>query len=158
MVCTQSYGTLKLWESQFREFQNSHLGVPGQNDIWMLVPWLGTGGRWWLPPNLGRDESYESMFARGSSMHQKGSSYALTHLLFGLCRFMWVIELLDNLPGSHLGAPACLFIVEMLQAKNHAPTFSPSIIFTFRFVVSPSRSLGDALGEAIWWVVLRKKS
>jgi len=27
------------------------------------------GGRWWLPPNLGRGQSCESMFARGSSMH-----------------------------------------------------------------------------------------
>jgi hypothetical protein len=24
------------------EFRNSHLGVLGQNDIWVLVPWLGT--------------------------------------------------------------------------------------------------------------------
>jgi hypothetical protein len=25
------------------------------------------GGRWWLPPNLGRGESYESKVARGLS-------------------------------------------------------------------------------------------
>ncbi len=149
MVCTQSYGTLKLWESQFREFRDSHLGVSRQNDIWMLVPWLGTGGRWWLPPNLGHDESCESMFTCGSSMHQKGSNYALTHLLFGLCRSMWVIELLVNLPGFHLRAPTCPSTVEVLRAKGRAPTLSPSIVFTFKFVVSPSKNLGDASGEAI---------
>jgi hypothetical protein len=32
----------------------------------------------------GRGESCKSMFARGSSVHQKCSNYALTNLLFGL--------------------------------------------------------------------------
>jgi hypothetical protein len=36
--------------------------------------------------NLGRDEFCESMYARGSSTHQKCSNCALTNLLFGLCR------------------------------------------------------------------------
>ncbi len=40
-VCTQSYGPPKLRESQFCEFRDSHLGVPGQNDIWVLVLWWG---------------------------------------------------------------------------------------------------------------------
>jgi hypothetical protein len=29
------------------------------------------GGRWWLPPSLGRGESCESMFAHGLFVHQK---------------------------------------------------------------------------------------
>jgi hypothetical protein len=40
-VCTQNYGPPKL-ESQFKEFQDSNLGILGQNDIWMLVLWPGT--------------------------------------------------------------------------------------------------------------------
>jgi hypothetical protein len=32
----------KSWESQFREFQDSNLGVLGRNDIWVLAPWLST--------------------------------------------------------------------------------------------------------------------
>jgi hypothetical protein len=40
-VCTQSYGGPKLWESQLWEFQDSHLGVPGQNAIWMWPLWRG---------------------------------------------------------------------------------------------------------------------
>jgi hypothetical protein len=35
-------GPPKSQESQPWEFQDSHLGVAGQNDIWVLVPWLGT--------------------------------------------------------------------------------------------------------------------
>jgi hypothetical protein len=41
-VCTQSYGPPKLEESQFWEFRDSHLRVPKQNDIWVLVPWPNT--------------------------------------------------------------------------------------------------------------------
>ncbi len=51
----------KLRESQPWEFQDSHLGVSGQNDIWVLVPWPCTkytirgrmvisskSGPWWV--------------------------------------------------------------------------------------------------------------
>jgi hypothetical protein len=41
-VYTQNYGPPKSWESQLWEFRDSHLGVLGQNDIWVLVPWPGT--------------------------------------------------------------------------------------------------------------------
>jgi hypothetical protein len=34
-VYTRSYGALKLWESQLKFFWDSHLGVLGQNAIWM---------------------------------------------------------------------------------------------------------------------------
>jgi hypothetical protein len=60
-VFTQSYKPPKLRESQFQEFWDSHLGVSGQNDIWVLAPWLGTentirgkvvvsskSGLWWV--------------------------------------------------------------------------------------------------------------
>jgi hypothetical protein len=60
-VFTQRYGSPKLQESQLWQFRDSHLGVPGQNDIWVLVPWLGTKytirwkvvaspkfGSWWI--------------------------------------------------------------------------------------------------------------
>jgi hypothetical protein len=50
-----------------------HLGVPGQNDIWVLVLWLGTEyiikGKVVASPNLGHGKSYESVFACDSSMH-----------------------------------------------------------------------------------------
>jgi hypothetical protein len=39
-VYRQSYEPPNLRKSQLREFWDSHLGVLGQNAIWMLVPWL----------------------------------------------------------------------------------------------------------------------
>ncbi len=42
------------------------------------------GGKWWLPTNMGRDESSESKVARGLSQHQKCFECELTNLLVGL--------------------------------------------------------------------------
>jgi hypothetical protein len=68
------------------------MGVPAQNDIWVLVSWLGTKytirGKVVASLNPSRGESYESVFIRGSFVHQKCFSYALTNLLFGLCKSM----------------------------------------------------------------------
>jgi hypothetical protein len=41
-----------------------------------------------VPSSLGRGESCEFEFARGSFKHQKCSNYALTNLLFSLCKFV----------------------------------------------------------------------
>jgi hypothetical protein len=60
-VCRRNYGPPKLRESQLWEFRGSHLGVLGQNVIWMLVSWPATeytirgkvmaslkSGSWWV--------------------------------------------------------------------------------------------------------------
>jgi hypothetical protein len=128
-VHTQSYGPSKSRESELWEFQDSHLGVPGENDIWVLVPWLGIEytirGRWWLPQSLNCGEfceSCESVFARGLFVHQKRSNYALTNLLFGLCRSMWVIDVCHFL-SPHPRAPACPSTPKVLWAKECAQLF-----------------------------------
>jgi len=57
-----------LWE-----FRDSHLGVPRQNDIWVLVLWSGTKytikGKVVNLVNPNRGESCESEFAHGSFEH-----------------------------------------------------------------------------------------
>jgi hypothetical protein len=54
-----------------RQFQDSHLGVPGQTTIWMCTHGVAQnilyGGRWWLPPSPGQGESSESRVASGLS-------------------------------------------------------------------------------------------
>jgi hypothetical protein len=50
------------------------------------------GGRWWLPPSPGCGESCEFVFTRDLSVHQKCSNFALTNLLFDLCKPVWIIE------------------------------------------------------------------
>jgi hypothetical protein len=71
-------------------FGGSHLGVPGQNDIWVLAPWPCTkytirGKEGDGFPSSGHNESCESVFARGSSVHQRCSSTALTN-------FVWFVQ------------------------------------------------------------------
>jgi hypothetical protein len=93
----------KSKESQLWKFRDFHLGVPGQNDIWVLVPLLSTkyiirgkvvafskSGPWW---DLFVCVYLWFVYAT------KWSNYALTNLLFGLWMSMWVIEMLVNLPS-----------------------------------------------------------
>jgi len=99
----QNYGPPKLQESQLWEFWGSHLGVSGQNDIWVLVSWPGTkytirgkvvasfkSRLWWV------------LWVRVCMwlvLAPKLFRYALTNLLFGLCKSVWVGELLVNPPS-----------------------------------------------------------
>ncbi len=138
----KNYKPSKSWESQFREFWDSNLGIPGQNDIWALAPWLSTKNA--IRGKVGHGESYEFVFAHGLSMHQKCSNYALTNLLFGLCRSVWVIDLLVILPNPHLEALTCPFTPKVLRARERAPTPYLSIVFTFRFVDESNKEFWGA--------------
>jgi len=75
-------------------------------------------------------------------MHQKGSSYALINLWFGLCRSVWAIELLVNFLSPHPEAPTRPFTPEVLRARERAPTPSPSVVFTFRLIVESIKEPG----------------
>ncbi len=78
-------------------------------------------------------------------MHQKCCNYALTNLLFGLCKSLWVIDLLVSLPSPYLGAPARPSTPEMLRAKEHTPTLHYSDVFTLDSHLNLLRSLGVRL-------------
>jgi len=81
--------------SNFGNFGIPNMRILGQNDVWLLAPWLGIEntirGKVVVSPSPNHGESCEFVFVRGSSVHQKCSNYALTNLLFGLCKSMWVI-------------------------------------------------------------------
>jgi hypothetical protein len=100
------------------------------------------GGRWWLPPNPGRGEPCAFMYACGSSVHQKCFNHTLTNLLFGLYKFMWIIDLLVTPLSPHPEALACSSTPEMLWAKEHIPTFSSSVVFTFRHAFESFKECG----------------
>ncbi len=72
----------------------------------------------------------------------KCSNYPLTNLLFGLCKFVWVIDFLVNLPSPHLGALAHPSTLKMLQAKECTPIPSPSNVFTFGLIIESIKELG----------------
>jgi hypothetical protein len=72
----------------------------------------------------------------------KCSSYALTNLLFGLCRSVWMIELFVNLPSPIPELQHAPLPLKVLRAKKHAPTPSPSVVFTLRLIVESIKELG----------------
>jgi hypothetical protein len=109
-----------------RNFETpTNLGVAGQNDIWVQAPWLSIEnnitGKVVLPPGSGRGGFYESVFACGSSMHQKCSNYALTNLLFGMCKFVWIIDLLVTRASPHLRAPTHPSTPQSIASQGTCP-------------------------------------
>ncbi len=103
-VFRRNYGPPKFWELQFREFWDSNLGVLGQNDIWVLVPWLGTkytiSGKVVTSPKSRLCWVLWVRVCPWFVRAPKCSNYALINLLFGFCRSVWIIELLINLLSS----------------------------------------------------------
>jgi hypothetical protein len=59
------------------------------------------------------------MYVYGSFVHQKCSNYTLANVLFGLCRFMWIIDPLVIRHNPHLGTPKRPFTPKMLWAREH---------------------------------------
>jgi hypothetical protein len=49
---------------------------------------------------------------------QKMLQLCTNQLIFGLCKSMWMIDLLVTRPNPHPEVPACPFTLEMLQAKE----------------------------------------
>jgi hypothetical protein len=97
------------------------------------------------------------MFACGSFVHQKCSNYALTNLLFGLCRFVWIIDPLVICPSPHHGAPACPSTLEVLWASECTPTLYPFVVFTFGLIIESIKELG-VHQWIITWFWLKKCS
>ncbi len=89
-------------------------------------------------------ESYEFVYARGLFVHQKCSNYALTNLLFGLCRSIWIIDSLVTRLNPHLGDLNIPFTPEVLQARKCTPTLFSSIIFTLGFAFESFKEFGSA--------------
>jgi hypothetical protein len=146
-VYTQSYGPPKSRESQFWEFWDSHLGVSKQSDIWVLVPWPGTkhtirrkvvaslkSRPWWV------------LWVRVCPWlvcAPKCSNYALTNLLFGLCKSKWVIELLINL-SSPFQSSNTPFYPQSVASQGVCPNSFSSYCFTFGLEVYSVKELGGA--------------
>ncbi len=75
---------------------------------------------------------------------KKCSNYALTNLLFGLCKFLWIIDLLVTHPSPHPWTLACPFTPEVLRTKESSPTPYPFDVSTFGFTIESFRELGGA--------------
>jgi len=95
-VYMQSYGPPKSRKFKMWKFRDSHLGIPRQNDTWVLVLWLGIEytirGKVVASP---KSKPWWILWIRVCLWlvrAPKCSNYTLTNLLFGLCMLMWVIN------------------------------------------------------------------
>jgi hypothetical protein len=75
-------------------------------------------------------------------VHEKCLNYALTNLLFGLCRSMWIINPLVTHPSLHPRALTRPSTFEVLPTKECTPTPYPSIVFTFRLTIESIKEFG----------------
>jgi hypothetical protein len=96
-----------------------------------------------LPRSLDYGEFCEFVFAHGSSMHQKCFNYALTNLWFGLCRSVWIIDLLVTF-FSPIPELQHAFNPKVLWAREHAQLLLLPLSSPLDSQLSPSRSLGGA--------------
>jgi hypothetical protein len=80
----------------FRNFGTPNLRILGQNDIWVQAMWPGIKnnirGEVMVSSSLGHGKSCEFVYAHASFVHQECYNYALTNLLFGSCRPMWIVN------------------------------------------------------------------
>jgi hypothetical protein len=77
----------------FENFETPNLGVLRQNDIWVQAPWPNTNNT--IKGKVGGFPQVQAMGSLVSlclPMVHSCTKSALTNLLFGICRFVWIID------------------------------------------------------------------
>ncbi len=145
-VCTQSYAPPKLWKSQLWEFWDSQLGVPTQNDIWVLVLWLGTKyiirGKVVASP---KSEPWWILWVHVCPwlvIAPKCCNYTLTNALFGFCRSVWVSEMFVNLPSPILELQHTPLPPKCCESRSAPQLLLLPMSSPLDSQLNPSRSLG----------------
>jgi hypothetical protein len=70
------------------------------------------------------------------------SNYVLTNFLFGLCRYVWIIDLLITHFNPHRETPSRTSTPELLWTKKRAPSPYRFVVFIWGSHLSLSRNLG----------------
>ncbi len=129
----------KLWASKV-------VGILGQNDIWVLVSWLGTKyiirGKMVVSPKSGLWWVLWICVCSWLVHAPKCSNYILTNLLFSLCRSVWVIELLVSLPSPISKLQHALLPPKCCESKSVSKLLFLPLSSPLDSQLSPSRSLG----------------
>jgi hypothetical protein len=122
-----------------------HLGVSGQNDIWVLVLWPSTEynimGKVAASPKFGPWWVLWVRVCPWLVCAPKCSNYTLTNLLFGLCKSTWVIDLLVNLPSPHPKLQHAPLPSKCCEPKSTPQLFFPFFAFTFGLAVESIKEL-----------------
>ncbi len=127
------------------EFRDSHLGVPKQNDIWVLALWPGTKytirGKVVASPN---SRPWWILWIRVCPWFvptPKCYNYALTNLFFGLCKSVLVSKLLLNLCSPILELQHTPLPLKCYKPKR-VPNFFSFTLLTFGLTIQSIKELG----------------
>jgi hypothetical protein len=123
-VYTQSYNPARLWEFQPWQFQDSHLGIPGQKVIWMWASWRGIeytiwgkvgaspeSGPWWV------------LWVRGCSwfvLAPKVLQLCTNHFVLVLCRSVWIVEACQFFLVPSQSSSTPLYPSKVLRTRERA--------------------------------------
>jgi len=136
-----------IWTCNIQVIAKKKVRSPEINDIWVLVPWLGTKyiirGKVVASPKFG---SWWVLWVCVCSwfIHApKCYNYALTNLLFSLCMSMWVSEVFVNLPS-----PIPKLQHGLLPPKCCEPGNAPQLLFLSLFSPFDSQLDPKELGGA----------
>jgi hypothetical protein len=117
----------------------------------------GEGGG--FPPNPSCDKSCEFMYAHGSSMHQEFYNYALTNLLFGLCKPIWIVDSLVIFHSPYPRVLTCLFYPpKCCKLENASQLFFLLLFPPLNSHLSFTRSLGVCQGLCLsfwYWNIIK---
>jgi hypothetical protein len=123
------------------------VGVPGQNVIWVLIPWPGTKyiikGKVMVSPKSKPWWILWVYVCPWFVYAPKCSNYALTNLLFGLCRSVWMIELRINLLSPIPKLKHAPLPLKCYKLKS-VPQLCLLLLFTFGLVIESIKELGGA--------------
>jgi len=137
LVCrwrtTYHWKTLDLQSRKSHNYGSPKLGVLRQNDIWVQALWSSI-------ENIIRGKVVASSNSKPwwvLWVHvcpwliraPKCSNYALTNL-FGLCKSVWIIDVLFTRPNPHPETLARPTTPEVLRGKECTPTPHPFIVIT----------------------------
>ncbi len=140
----RNYGPPKSRESQFWQFQDSQLGVPGQNVIWMWASWRGTkytirgeGGGF---PQVRAVVNLMSSSCPWLVLAPKVLQLCINHLVLVLCRFVWVVEACQFFLVPSRSSSTPFYPSKVLRVRERASTPYSSVVFSLELHLNPSRS------------------
>jgi hypothetical protein len=139
----------------FRNFGTPNLGVSGQNDIWVQPPWLITYNtiRGKVVASL-KSKPWWVLWVRVCSwsfVHQKWSNYALTNLLFGLCRSVLIVDPLFTCPSPPSQSSNTPFLPPKCWELRNVFQFLLQLFSPLDLHLSLSRNLGVHHLESNRW-------
>jgi hypothetical protein len=147
-VYTQSYIAPKLRKSQLWEFRDSHLGIPGQNVIWMWASWRGIEytirGKVVVSPKSGPWWVLWIRVCPWLILTPKGLQLCINQLVVWFCAGPCEWLSVYHSSSSHPATPARPSPPKVLWVGEHVPNSLFFHCFHFKVTFESIKELGSA--------------